>query len=197
MNVAILASGEGTNAQALWKSGKELGFEVSLILTDNPVAPVIEKAKRDELNIEIVPRVKNYRNHFNQFEAIILQKMKEYRIDWLFLAGFMSVLSKEFLHHFRSSDNKYYKVLNIHPSLLPLYPGIHSYKEAYNDRVKKHGATVHFVDEGVDTGRIIDSIEYDVDPSWSYEEFVNYGKKIEHKLYTKIFKDFVVNGKVI
>lgn len=194
MNVAILASGTGTNALTLIEEAIKLDRPIRGLICDKLNAPIIDKAKAKGIEVSIIPRVSNYRQHFDQFEGLILKQLHEWNVDWIFLAGFMAVLGPNFLKHFWDFEIKRFKVVNIHPSLLPAYKGLHAYQMAFKDHVTLHGATVHFVDEGVDCGPIISKCEYPVDPSWTLEQFIEYGKNQENQLYKKVFKQFIENN---
>ena len=92
------------------------------------------------------------------FDSEVMAKLNEYNVEGVILAGFMRILSNDFVSHFKN------RILNIHPSLLRLFPGAHAHRDALDAKVTKSGCTVHFVDDGVDTGPIILQKEVDVKP---------------------------------
>lgn len=145
---AILASGNGSNAQALMESFRS-GFipaELGLVVTDQPNAGVIERARVMGYPLEIVERKKISRE---AHEACLLEILHMNGIEHILLAGYMRILSPFFLARFPGI------VLNIHPSLLPEFPGLHAQAQQWHAGVRVAGATVHQVDEGMDTGAIV------------------------------------------
>jgi len=189
-NVAIFASGEGSNAQNLWRVASKAGHPVRGLICDRQDAGVIKLAEQENIP-HIVINKKDYLKKQSDFEAAILNQLIEWDVNWIFLAGFMTILSSHFLKMYFNSMTQKFQVINIHPSLLPQYPGTKSYQQAYADKVNTHGVTVHYVDEGVDTGPIIEQQIFTRDIAWSFEEFVAFGKSIEHKLYEKVFLNFL------
>ncbi len=145
---AVLASGRGSNAEHLmdaFASGYLEG-DLVLVLSDNPEAPVLERAASREIASVVVPRGRRSRG---EHEAEILETLGTYRVEHLLLAGYMRVLSPWFLDRFQGS------ILNIHPSLLPEFRGLDPQVRQWEAGVTVAGATVHFVDEGIDTGPIL------------------------------------------
>jgi len=151
MNIGVFISGNGTNMEAVVRRWKEGGFsqveQVSFVLSDNPQAAGIEKAVRLGVPVLVLPRGKGETR--KQHEKRILETIAEYRVGLIVLAGFMRVLSPFFLTAFEG------KIINIHPSLLPAFPGIDAQRQAFDHGVKVTGCTVHFVDENLDGGPII------------------------------------------
>ncbi len=146
--LAVLASGRGSNLEALLKAfppDDPLG-RVVLVLSDQPQAPALQKAVQAGVEAVYVPWPKGGRA---QFEETTLQLLRAHRIDLVLLAGFMRLLSPSFVAAWPG------RILNIHPSLLPQFPGLHAQRQALEAGVRETGCTVHFVDEGVDTGPII------------------------------------------
>jgi phosphoribosylglycinamide formyltransferase-1 len=147
--IVVLASGRGTNLQAIIdasESGRLLGKVVALV-SDSPDAVALERARRHGIPQVVVDR-KSYASK-NEFDLGLLEAVRRLSPDLVVLAGFMRLLGRSFLERFPG------KVINIHPSLLPAFKGIHAQKQALDYGVKYAGCTVHFVDEGVDTGPII------------------------------------------
>lgn len=144
--IAVLASGSGTNLQALLDA--ELGpGEIVLVLGNVPGAGAFARAEARGIATELVdhkvvkPRA--------VFDARVVEILKAHAIDWVVLAGFMRVLTPTFLEAFPN------RVVNIHPALLPAFPGLDGAKQAFDAGVKLAGCTVHLVDAGVDTGPIL------------------------------------------
>ena len=147
--IVVLASGRGTNLQAIIdasESGRLLGKVVALV-SDSPDAVALERARRHGIPQVVVDR-KSYASK-NEFDLGLLEAVRRLSRDLVVLAGFMRLLGRSFLERFPG------KVINIHPSLLPAFKGLQAQKQALDYGVKYAGCTVHFVDEGVDTGPII------------------------------------------
>lgn len=147
--IAVFASGQGTNFQAIVdavKAGK-LDVEVALLVCDKLYAPVMDRAK--EAGVEIFAfRPRDYESR-EAHDAEIAALLKERKIDLVVLAGYMRLLSPPLTQPF------YGRIINIHPSLLPAFPGKDAVKQALRHGVKVTGVTVHFVDDGLDSGPII------------------------------------------
>ncbi len=147
--IVVLASGQGTNFQAIIdasESGRLCGEVVGLI-SDNPDATALRRAKGHGIPRVVVER-KSYRSK-REFDLGLAEAVKRFSPDLVVLAGFMRLLGKGFLDEFPE------KVINIHPSLLPAFRGLDAQKQALEYGVRYTGCTVHFVDEGTDTGPII------------------------------------------
>jgi phosphoribosylformylglycinamidine synthase II/formyltetrahydrofolate-dependent phosphoribosylglycinamide formyltransferase len=174
--IVILASGRGSNAEAIYNFSKTNAFEIAAIISDNAKALVLEKAKNWNVPAIAVPRqVKETRG---DHEARLMGQLKKLDFDLIVLAGYARLLSQQFLSEFPPRT-----IVNIHPSLLPLYPGLNSYQRAFADGVKESGITIHFVDEGMDTGEIILQEKFSREPSDDLESFEKRGLALEHKHY--------------
>lgn len=144
--VAVLASGRGTNLQALLDASADPAFPARIVqvVTNVPGAGALERAERAGVPTAVVPSKGRTRE---EFEAALSEAMLP--VEWVCLAGFMRVLTRRFL------DEHPGRVLNIHPALLPAFPGAHGIADALAYGVVQAGATVHLVDAGVDTGPIL------------------------------------------
>ncbi len=145
-NVAVFVSGSGTNLQAIIDSGIE-SANIAVVVCNTPGAMAIERAKKHRIPVEIV-NSKDFKSR-EKFERHIVAKIDKYDIGLVVLAGFMRILTPYFINRFRN------RIINIHPSLLPSFPGINSVRQALDYGVKQTGCTVHFVGEEVDAGPII------------------------------------------
>lgn len=151
IRLGVLASGKGSNLEAIISAidKKELCAEIACVLSDVESAFALERARRCNLKAIYIPPG-NYRTILSpEAEKRYIDTLRENKADLIILAGFMRVIKKKFIDAFKN------KILNIHPSLLPAFPGIESWRQALQYGVKVTGVTVHFVDEGVDTGPII------------------------------------------
>jgi phosphoribosylglycinamide formyltransferase 1 len=184
LNLGILASGRGSNFQAIIDS-IESGYikaNISLLITDNPKAFSIERAKKH--NIEyLVMRPKNYPSS-GAYYGEIASEMKKKGVELVILAGFMRIVGKALLDDYPD------RVMNIHPALLPSFPGLHGQKQALDYGVKISGCTVHFVDEGMDTGPIIIQAAVPVRPDDTEETLSERILELEHRVYPEAIRLF-------
>ncbi|KYG91255.1 phosphoribosylglycinamide formyltransferase [Metasolibacillus sp. FSL H7-0170] len=174
--IAVFASGSGSNFQAIAESIQrgELDAKIELVITDKPGAFVVTRA--NELGIpvlELAPKTFPSKAHYEQ---AIIDALQEKKIEWIVLAGYMRLIGETLLAAFPN------RIVNIHPSLLPSFPGKDAIGQAFEHGVKVTGVTVHFVDAGMDTGPIIAQIAVDI--AESREETEERIHKAEHKLYT-------------
>ncbi len=175
--IAIFASGSGSNFDmiTLRALDGELPCEVKLLVCDKPDAPVIQKA--ETLGIEtLVFQPKNFSNKV-AYEKMIVQRLQALQVDWVILAGYMRLLGETILKAYEG------RILNIHPSLLPSFPGKDAIGQALEAEVRETGVTVHFVDEGMDTGPIIKQESVEISPYDDRESLQRKIQKIEHDLY--------------
>ena len=180
--LAVLVSGRGSNLQAIMDSidREELDAHLSIVISNTKDAMALKRAEKHEIKtIFIDPS--NYSSSKEYDKALIL-KLKEFSIDLICLAGYMRILGEEVIQSFEK------KIINIHPSLLPAFPGLNAQKQAINHGVKFSGCTVHFVDSGVDSGPIILQT---VVPVYDNDDEKSLSKRIleqEHYLYPKAIK---------
>lgn len=149
--IGVLGSGKGSNFVAIADaiSRGEVPAEVAVVISDVENAGILQHARDRGLRAEFVPPGKFRTKLDEETERIYIQKLKDARVDLIVLAGFMRILKGDFLRAFPE------RVVNIHPSLLPSFPGLEAWKQALDYGVKVAGCTVHFVDQGVDSGPII------------------------------------------
>lgn len=150
MKIAVLASGSGSNLQTLIDQlhlDTEVPVEIALVVSDNPDAYALARAEAASIPTKVV-RTRDYETRV-LFDAAIADKIEGYGCELVVLAGYMRVFQPPFVQHYRG------RILNIHPALLPSFPGAHGVPDALKYGVKVTGVTIHFVDEGVDTGPII------------------------------------------
>jgi phosphoribosylglycinamide formyltransferase 1 len=149
--LGVLGSGKGSNFVAIAEAcaAGKVPAEVALVLSDVADAPILERARERSIPARFVPPGKFRTKLDEESERAYVVALQEAQIDLIVLAGFMRVLKGDFLRSFEG------RVVNIHPSLLPSFPGLESWKQALDHGVKVAGCTVHFVDAGVDSGPII------------------------------------------
>ncbi len=177
LRLAVLASGRGSNLQALLDAseGGQMNASVVVVISDKEKAQALERAQRHGIPAHWI----NPRDFAGKekFEAAVLEMIKTYKVDYILLAGFMRILSPYFIRQAGIP------ILNIHPSLLPAFPGLNAQKQALDYGVRYSGCTVHFVDEGVDSGPIILQAVVPVFPDDSEETLSMRILREEHKLY--------------
>lgn len=182
--IAVFASGFGSNLQALidYSRNQELNGEIVMVFSNNKDAYALKRAKRSKIKA-ICMDSSEYRSR-EQYDLKIIELLEKERIDLVVLAGYMFLLGKKFIRKFKN------KILNIHPALLPSFKGTHGIQDAYHYGVKITGVTVHFVDEGLDSGPIILQAPCYIDGNESVEQLEEKIHKVEHKIYPKAVKYF-------
>ena len=176
--VVVFASGSGSNFQAIAESiaRGELDASIELVVTDKPGAYVVTRAQNFGIEVlELAP--KSFENKV-AYEAEIVAELKKKNIEWVILAGYMRLIGETLLAAYEN------RIINIHPSLLPLFPGKDAIGQAIEHGVKVTGVTVHYVDAGMDTGKIIAQGAVDV-VDGDREKTEERIHKLEHALYTK------------
>jgi len=180
--LAVLVSGRGSNLQAIIDSieKEELDADISIVISNTKDAMALSRAERYNIKTTFI----NPADYLSKraFDKALIEKLKEYPIDLICLAGYMRILGEEVIQTFKE------KIINIHPSLLPAFPGLNSQKQAIEYGVKFSGCTVHFVDSGIDSGPIISQTVvpiYDNDDEKSLSERI---LEQEHHLYPKAIK---------
>ncbi|NBJ15690.1 MAG: phosphoribosylglycinamide formyltransferase [Dehalobacter sp. 4CP] len=189
MKVAVLASGRGSNLQALldeWQDGR-LPVEFVGVGSNKIDAKALARAEKSGIQIRTFPR-ESYADKNSQ-ETDILNWLEVIDTELLILAGYMQVLSSDFIRRAK------YPILNIHPSLLPSFPGLHPQKQAVEYGVKVSGCTVHFVDEGMDSGPIILQEAVPVFAEDDADQLAARILKVEHTIYPEAVR-LIVNGKI-
>ena len=179
--VGVFVSGSGSNLQALIDA-KIPSVEIVVVVSNNPDAYAIERAEKNKIPVEVIDH-RNYSSR-EDFESEIQKRLDQYKIDLIALAGFMRILTPLFIRNYK------HRIMNLHPAILPSFPGTNAVKQALMYGVKFTGCTVHFVDEGVDTGPIIlQAIVpiYDTDTEETLLERIH---KEEHRIYPEAVRLF-------
>ena len=184
-NVTVLISGRGSNLKALIQ--QQSGYTVTHVVTDKATAGGLQWAKEAGIPFTTVER--KHDQSLADFKAEILSAVRSSSPDLVTLAGFMVLLQPEFIEAFPG------RLLNIHPSLLPAFPGLNTYQRALDAKVSEHGCTVHFVDTGVDTGPLIAQSRVSVEPHESVETLSQKVQTAEHALYPRIVR-YVLQGDI-
>lgn len=147
--IVVLISGGGSNLQAIIDhiSNKTLNAEICAVICNTPDAYGLQRAKKANIPTQIIDH--HQYDSRKQFDAELLQKIEYYQPELIVMAGFMRILSDDFVHHF------YGKMINIHPSLLPRHRGLHTHRRALESGDKEHGLSIHYVTTELDGGPII------------------------------------------
>ena len=177
--IALFASGSGSNVQALLEACHrgELQAEPVLLICDKPEAKVVERAAEASLPA-FTFQPKMYENKI-AFEKEVLQKLQQHNVDFIILAGYMRLVGPTLLQAYEG------KIINIHPSLLPAFPGLDAVGQVIEAKAEVTGVTVHYVDEGMDTGPIIAQQQVEVLPEDTRESLQRKIQQVEHLLYAK------------
>lgn len=189
MKIGILISGRGSNMVAIAEavqSGRIPGSEVTVVLSDKKSAQGLEKAK--ERGIETIVVARNGRTR-EEHDAEIVAELKKRNVELVCLAGYMRLLSRDFVGAFPD------KIVNIHPSLLPAFPGLDAQRQAIEYGVKVSGCTVHFVDDDLDHGAIILQKTVEVKDEDTAETLSARILEHEHALYVEAIKH-IAEGKI-
>ncbi len=175
-NIGVLISGRGSNLQALIDAGKrgELGGEVVVVVSNVEAAPGLERARQAGVSTVVLDHRGRPRE---DFDAEVVSVLRDHGVEIVCLAGFMRLLSAVFVRAFPG------RILNIHPALLPAFPGLEAQRQAFEYGVKVSGATVHLVDEGLDSGAIVAQEAVPVRSDDTVETLAVRILEAEHRLY--------------
>jgi len=184
MNIAVLCSGSGTNLQAIIDSIRSgyIPAKIALVLSDKEDAFALERAKKAGIET-IALNSKNYKTR-EDFDKEVVKNLKKRGVKLVVLAGFMRLLSPYFIKKYKN------RIMNIHPALLPAFKGTHGIKDALDYGAKVTGATVHFVDERLDSGPIILQRCVDIKEDDTESILLERVHKEEYKIYPEAIKLF-------
>jgi len=180
--IVVLISGSGSNLQAFIEAQKEVGFggEIVAVFSNKPEAFGLGRAKKAGIPAVSIHH-KDYPSR-EAFDQVLTQKINRYQPDIIVLAGFMRILSANFVAEFHG------RLLNIHPSLLPKYTGLHTYKRVLESQDEYHGTSVHFVTEELDGGPIVAQARTKILKNDTEEALVKRILALEHQLYPAVVK---------
>jgi len=192
--IAVLISGNGSNLEALIDACKKnlINGSVEIIISNNPDAYGIQRAKNHLINYKIIDN-----NRFKtreDFDRALVEELQDSNPDLIVLAGFMRILTPVMIEAFKN------KIINIHPSLLPKYPGLDTHNSVIKNGDLKHGVTIHYVNEVLDGGQIIAQGEISVNENETSEELKTRIHAIEHVMLPMIvskFADGTINAEKI
>lgn len=196
LKIGVLASGRGSNFQALIdaiESGKIIAA-IKLLIVDNPDAYAIKRAKNHSIDYLFIDPSKYSAK--NDYYSEVAKQLKTKDVELVILAGFMRVLKKPLLDAYPN------RIMNIHPALLPSFPGLYGHKDALDYGVRISGCTVHFVDEGIDTGPIIIQAAVPVSPDDTEDILSQRILALEHKIYPEAVRLYaegrlMIEGRIV
>ena len=187
--LAVLVSGNGSNLQSIIDSINigDINANISLVISNIESAFALKRAKKENLKSAFL----NHKNFSSResFDQALSELLIEHEVDLIVLAGFMRILSNSFIEKFHR------KIINIHPSLLPKYPGLKTHEKVINNKDKYHGVTIHLVDEGLDSGPIIAQARFKANKYKDVDSLITKVHSLEHKLYPLIIK-MIVEGEI-
>ncbi|MFW3146411.1 MAG: phosphoribosylglycinamide formyltransferase [Thermoplasmatota archaeon] len=187
--IAVLASGRGSDFQAIVDANEkgDVSLEIAILISNEPAAFAIERAKKHSIPYVVIEHRGRTRE---EFESILDGTLRQFDIGLVVLAGFMRVLSPSFVIKWQD------RIINIHPALLPSFPGAHAQRDALEYGVKVSGLTIHFVDEEVDHGPIIFQLPVKVSDDDDEETLSKRILEEEHKWYPRVIQ-WIVDGRVV
>ena len=184
LRVGVLASGRGSNLQALLDAGSRPDYpaRVVVVVSDREDARALARARAAGVSSLFV----NPKDHGDRpaYDAVLTKTLEHHEVGLVCLAGFMRILSPAFVRAWQG------RLMNIHPSLLPAFPGLHAQRQALHHGVRIAGATVHFVDEGVDTGPIVLQAAVPVEATDTEETLAARILIEEHRIYPEAVRLF-------
>ncbi|CAG7645856.1 phosphoribosylglycinamide formyltransferase [Paenibacillus allorhizosphaerae] len=182
LRIAVFASGSGTNFQAIANAVQEgrLDARIELLVCDRPQAEVVERALNAGIPVHAF-KPKDYPSR-EAYEQEILSMLQEKGVELVVLAGYMRIITSVLV------DAYWGRMINIHPSLLPSFPGLHAVRQALEHGVKVTGVTVHLVDGGLDSGPILAQRTVDIEPEDTEQSLSEKIHPIEHVLYPQVIQ---------
>ncbi len=176
----ILISGNGSNLQAIIDAvaRRQIDADVAAVISNNPDAYGLIRARQRGIKTEVINH-KSFATR-DEFDAALLRAMQAYQADLVILAGFMRILSRDIVTHFGG------RLINIHPSLLPKYPGLHTHQRALDEGDSEHGCSVHFVTAELDGGPLIAQAKCPILPDDNVERLAQRVHQLEHRLYPAV-----------
>lgn len=190
--IAVLASGRGSNFRAIVDEikARRCAAAVKVLITNNPDAPAVSIAKENSIPVEILDR-KGFASR-EKMDDRIKELLDQYGVELVVLAGYMLLLKgKKLMDSYRN------RIINIHPALLPAFPGSDAQKQAFDYGAKVSGVTIHFVDESLDGGPIIYQEAVDISGCASADEAAAKILETEHKAYARVIDSFSLGSYVV
>jgi len=178
-SIAILGSGNGSNAQAIINAIENgmVDAQIVCIISDVKDAPILKRAHKHNIPSHYIDCSPSPHALRDEAEQSVLALLDSYKAEYIILAGFLRIIKQSLLERFPR------KIINIHPSLLPSFPGLSAGEQAYKAGVKETGCTVHYVDSGIDTGDIILQKKVEIHPTDTLVTLMNKIHEVEHVAY--------------
>ncbi|MBL1230361.1 phosphoribosylglycinamide formyltransferase [Enterococcus sp. BWB1-3] len=189
MRIAVFASGSGSNFQAIAESVQagKIDGEIVLLFSDQKDAKVLERAEK--LGIPSASFSPKDFSSKGIYEAELLHLLEEKEVELIVLAGYMRLIGPVLLEAYPE------KIINIHPSLLPLFPGLHGIRDAFEAKAEETGVTIHFIDKGIDTGPVIVQEKVAIHSDDTLEGLEEKIHKVEHRLYPIVIQKIIKEKK--
>lgn len=187
--IAVFISGNGSNFQAIAEQvvTGALAVELSLLFSDQPEAYGLKRAEKFSVpTLQLSPG--DFTNR-QTYEEAILKKLQPLELDFIVLAGYLRIIGPTLREAYPQ------KIINIHPSLLPAYPGLNSIAKAFAAGEEETGVTIHYIDEGVDTGPIIAQEKVVISPKDSEASLMEKVQQVEHRLYPQVLQEIILKQK--
>lgn len=176
--VVVLLSGNGSNLQALLDHQQDANYDIIGVISNKPDVYGLERARAHHVAaIGLDHKVFSSRD---AFDRRLFEEVNRFKPDFIVLAGYMRILSTEFVEQFSG------RIINIHPSLLPKYKGLNTYRRVLEDRQSEHGTTVHFVIPQLDSGTIITQASLQISPADDESSLKSRVQAMEHKVYPQV-----------
>ncbi len=182
LSLAVLVSGNGSNLQAIIDAieNNQLNAEIKVVVSNKADAYGLVRAKKHQIKTMVLshrdfPRRQDYDDQ-------LLSYLRVLELDFIVLAGFMRILGADFVQAFAS------KILNIHPSLLPTYKGLHTHQRALDNNESEHGVSIHLVTAELDDGPVLIQARFSIDPTDSAADLQRKGHQLEHKMYPQLLQ---------
>ncbi|MDR2979805.1 MAG: phosphoribosylglycinamide formyltransferase [Bacteroidales bacterium] len=183
--LSLFASGNGSNFEAIQQAivEKRLDAYIAVLVTDQPDCYAVERARKHNIDI-FAFSAKTYSSK-ETYETEIVKLLKDKGVELIVLAGYMRIVGNVLMETFPD------RIINIHPSLLPAFPGLHAINQAYQYGVKVFGITIHHVDAGIDTGKIIEQDAFRIEGGETIEEVEEKIHQLEHKRYPETIQKII------
>jgi len=188
--IAVFASGTGTNFSALQSAivERKIPAEIVLLVCDQAAAPVIKRAEAVGVPVLVI----NYKDFATKAaaETVILTSLYAHQVAAILLAGYMRIVGKTLLTAYP------HRIINLHPALLPKFPGRQGIADAFAAGVSETGVTVHFIDAGIDTGQVIRQQRVSVGPNDTLASLTERIHQVEHDLYPDVLAELIATKKI-
>ena len=177
--LAVLVSGNGSNLQSIIDhiQSDQLKAKIVVVISNKPNVLALDRASQAGIPVSVVSQVADQDRI--SYDQALLQEIQKYKAEWLVLAGYMKILSPDFISLYPK------RIINIHPSLLPKYPGLKAIEKALLNHEKETGVTIHYVNEGVDTGPIILQEKVLISSEDTLDSLKSKIQAVEHQIYPK------------